>query len=116
MTATDLTIQQGTSWAIGFPLLDDNGDPYTDTAGWSARAQVRPTRTHSTVLFEWSTDGVKPGRITIVDGQVNMFVTPAQSSAWVWTKGVWDLEIVSAQGDVWRPVGGHVWVDEEVTR
>jgi len=117
MTATvDLTIPQGTSWAIGFPLLDEDSNPIIDTTGWSARAQVRPTRTHSSVLFEWSSEGDKPGRIVFENGVVNLYVRPEHSSAWVWTRGVWDLEITDADGDVFRPVGGHVWVDQEVTR
>lgn len=118
MTANvDLTIPQGTSWAIAFPLLDEDDQPYIDTTGWSARAQVRPSRTHSSVLFEWNTTASGSlGRITIEDGKVNMFVTPSQSSAWVWTRGVYDLEITDGNGDTFRPVGGHVWVDQEVTR
>lgn len=112
MQRVDLVIEQGTTWGIAFPLLDEADQP-ADLTGWSARAQVRTKVGDSTVLYEWSSDG---GNIEVGNGRAILTVPPAVSSAWTWRKGVYDLELTSPSGDVIRPVGGGVRVDPEVTR
>ena len=37
---TQLVIQQGTTWAMQWPISDMQGTPL-DVTGWSVRAQVR---------------------------------------------------------------------------
>lgn len=116
MQRVDLTIEQGTTWGMAFPLLTTDDQP-VDATGWTARAQVRPQADSSIVLFEWaSADDLAPGRIEIANGTVTLYVAPAQSSAWTWRGGTWDLELTMPSGDVLRPVGGRVRVDPEVTR
>lgn len=115
MQRVDLVIEQGTTWGVGFPVLDVNGQPI-DLTGWSVHAQVRPTTEDSTVLFEWSQETSSPGRVELVSGVVTLYVDPVQSSAWTWRKGSWDLELTMPDGAVLRPVGGRVRVDPEVTR
>lgn len=115
MQRVDLTIEQGTTWGMAFPLLNTDGQS-VDATGWSARAQVRPQADSSIVLFEWNSDGVSAGRVEIVSGTVTLYVAPAQSSAWTWRGGTWDLELTMPSGDVLRPIGGRVRVDPEVTR
>lgn len=116
MQTADLRIAQGSTWSVTFPVLDESGDPMSSLAGWTARAQIRESVSSATVLFEWHSDGTKPGAVDLSDGQVTLSVTSAQSSAWTWARGVYDLELVSPSGEVWRPVGGRVRVSPEVTR
>lgn len=117
MAATvDLWVEQGTSWGMAFPIIDANGDA-VDLAGWSARAQIRSRAGASgDPLFEWGTDDEAPGRLTLADGVLTMFVTPEQSTSWSFSRGVFDVELVSPSGEVARPISGTVYVSPEVTR
>lgn len=111
-----LYIEQGTSWSIVFPIVDANGEPITDLSGWHARAQIRRTTSDPVALFEWSTASNSAGRIELENGRCALILRPDQSSAWTWRRAVYDLELIAPNGDVWRPVGGRVWLRPEVTR
>lgn len=115
MQRVDLVIEQGTTWGIGFPLLDANDQP-VDLTGWSVRVQARPKADSGTVLFEWASDGSGAGQAVLSNGRVTLYVQPEQSSAWTWRKGHWQLELTTPDGQIIRPVGGRVRVDPEVTR
>jgi len=112
--SVDLTIEQGSDWALTFPVLDSEDEP-VDVSAWSARAQVRARAEDATILHDWTstspTGGIKLG----LQG-ITLSVTAAQSSAWTWRRGVWDLELVDPDGVVTRIAKGRVHVDPEVTR
>ncbi len=105
MTArTDLSIPQGTTWAQSWQIT---GYDLTGTT-WTARSQVRRSPGDASVLHEFTA--------AIADDIVTLTVTPAESTAWTWHSGVYDVEIESAAGVVLRVAQGSVRVDREVTR
>lgn len=106
----DLTIEQGTTWAHSFGVTI-NSAPIG--AGWTVRSQIRERHSAVAVLHEWSTVA---GNAAVVAGAVQLTVPAAVSSAWSWAWGVYDVEVTSPVGDVYRVASGHVAVSPEVTR
>lgn len=130
--ATVLRIPQGKSWAVAFPVLNDNFDP----AGWTVRSEIRE-RTHSALpVHTWPSTGASavfeqvPADdlraagypVPDIDPMVLCVVlrlTPDVSAAWAdtWSTGVFDVEAVSGDGEkVARVASGTVIVQREITR
>jgi hypothetical protein len=112
MTAAtyNLNIDQGSDWAIQLTLAED-GSP-KDLTGYSARAQLRPTKTSSTLSATFT--------CTVTDA-VNGIVRMAlgNSTTASLTAGIYyyDLEIyTSGDGVVTRLIEGQVTINQEVTR
>lgn len=109
MTAVhrDLTIEQGVTWSTAWQIRLDGEDL---DEGWQARAQVRATRAAADVLHEFD--------VTVVGSVVGLSVPADESSAWLWRRGVFDVEIFdgSVPPRVVRIVEGSVVVRAEVTR
>ena len=102
---TNFTIDQGTTWSYGVAVKVD-GVPIDQT--WTATAQVRANSGAAGILHTFTTAIVEGGIIILS-------VTPAESSAWVWRDGIYDLEI--SKGLVTTRVSqGNVLVNGEVTR
>jgi hypothetical protein len=89
-----LRIKQGETWRYTFPVTQLPPD-VTSVDGMTARAQVRDD-VDDTVLYEWSAAN---GNITAEDLAVTLTVGAAESSAWTWRRGVYDLELTD-------PIGG----------
>lgn len=90
-----------------------------DLTGWHCRAQVR-NKVGGDLLFSWHSDpSESPDAPVIVDVALSQFVltmTAAQSEALDWSKGVYDAEVISPGGQVYKltaisPIG----VSREVT-
>lgn len=106
-TTTDLLIEQGADWSHGW-LVTYNGEPIDE--GWTARSQVRSGRLSPEVLHEFAAD-------VTVEGAVVLAVAASESSVWRWTRGVYDVEVVSPDGSVTlRVAQGSVAISAEVTR
>lgn len=105
----DLLIEQGTSWTAAWTVQLD-GVNLNPAAGWQARAQVRADKNAALVLHEFA--------CTVVGPVVQLTVAADDSSAWLWRRGVYDVEIFDNQTPprVVRIVEGSVVVDAEVTR
>lgn len=99
-----------TTWASGGSL-----QWYTphDLAGYTARMQVK-TKAGGTVLLELTTEN---GGIALDDAlkTITLTVTATATAALAWTKGVYDLELVSASGVVTAVLSGAVTVQPEIT-
>jgi len=106
----DLTVEQGATWAHGFGVTI-NSIAIADT--WTVRSQVRASPRSTTVLHEWST---AIGNAAVADGAVTLSLDPAESSAWEWRAGSYDIEVTSPDGDVYRVASGTIRVNAEVTR
>lgn len=106
-TETDLRIEQGTDWSHGWAVTVE-GDAIDAT--WTARAQVRKSRlVTSELLHEFAAE-------VTAEGAVVLAVTPAESSAWDWTSGQYDVEITNADESLTlRVAQGRVTVNREVT-
>lgn len=109
---TRLVIQQGTSWAISWPITDEHGDPL-DLAGFTVACQIRPSKDSGEVLHEFTPEA---GTATVSQSYVTLAVDPAVSSTWSWRGGVYDVELTDPSGRVARIAEGTVVVSPEVTR
>lgn len=108
---TSLTIPQGASWGITWPITEDGEAANLDA--WMVKAQIRPAAATSLALYEWSTD---IGNATTSGSAVTLLLHPATSAAWTWERGVYDVELTSPDGTVYRIAEGAVYVSREVTR
>lgn len=108
----DLRINQGETFELAVPVLDDDGAPVS-LAGFTARGQIRSHAASPTVLYEWSTAN---GNVNFDVNAVVLTVSAATSSLWTFRTGRWDLELVATDGTVTRLVEGHVIAHPEVTR
>ena len=107
----DLTIDQGTTFAIDITV--NEGGSIKDLSGYSARAQMRSTKTATSVAASFTCTVLTPA----TQGKVKMKLSPATTSAM--TAGVYfyDLEIHTASdGIVKRLIEGKVTLNQEVTR
>lgn len=110
-----LTIYQGSTfmeqvtWKAGQPAAP------VDLTGCTARAQVRAEIEAPDVLLDLTTEN---GRIELggATGTVTIKITAEDTAAITWTEGVYDLEVVFADGYVRRLLAGGVAVSPEVTR
>lgn len=86
-----------------------------DLTGYSARMQIRSSAASATVLASLTTADAS---ITLggTAGTIDLHITAAQTAAFTWTTGVWDLELESPTGDVRRLLSGTAEVTPEVTR
>lgn len=108
----DLRINQGETFRLSIPVLDDDGNPVT-LSGMAARGQVRSYAASPTVLYEWSTTA---GNLALSGSNVVITVPAAASSSWTWRTASYDVELTDGSGNVTRLVEGHVVVQPEVTR
>lgn len=108
----DLVIPQGATWEIHWPVLNLDGTP-TDLTTWGVRAQVRANVNAVTVLYEWNSAAAN---VSLLTGEVVLSVPASDSSAWVWTDGVYDVELFQSDGTVIRLTQGQIKVNKEVTR
>ena len=93
---------------------DSAGTPI-DVTGCTGRMQIRPSVESPTVLAELSStnDGVAFGG---ANGIVALHIPAAQTAAFAWRSGVYDLEVAFPDGTVRRLLYGSVVVSPEVTR
>lgn len=86
-----------------------------DLTGCRARAQFRAEIDSAEVLLELTTEN---GRIQLGGpaGTIRILIDAATTAAITWESGVYDLEIIFADGHVDRFMAGSVVVSKEVTR
>jgi hypothetical protein len=107
-------IEQGTTWRCRWPVINPTTGAALNISAWSARAQVRKWAGADEVLHEWSTTA---GNLTVgADGYLTITVTPAESTAWTWSEGRYDIELTDPTGEVVRIAAGPVMVSPEITR
>lgn len=110
---TNLVILQGTDSGVRWLVNDGSGVPY-DFTGWTVKSQVRASVAAPTVLHEWSTT---LGNATAgSNGFVSLFWSHAETTAWTFAGGVFDIELTSPDGKVSRLDSGRITVRPEVTR
>lgn len=115
----NILCEQGTTFtrviAIEQPTEDDpeEYEPYPLT-DHTARMQVRRTVESSTVIVSLTTEN---GRISIdEEGGVITLTISAEDTAEFTSSGVYDLEIIDADGNVSRVIQGSFTLVLEVTR
>lgn len=108
----DLTINQGETWSISFPVMDGTGAPLA-VAGWTARAQIRLYKHSVTPVFEWNTTR---GNALCAGTSVTLNLTPTDTATWAFDKALYDIELTDPQGGVTRLAEGRVLLNAEITR
>lgn len=112
MTAAvyNLVIDQGSDFAINFTVKEDGSAK--NLTGYSARAQMRTSKTASSVAATFTCTISTP-----TNGTVTMSLPNATSSALTAGTYVYDLEIFTANNAiVTRLLQGSVDLTQEVTR
>jgi hypothetical protein len=88
-----------------------------DLTGWVCRAQVRE-KVGGTLLFSWHSDPAEsPDGLIGIDGAALTFnIDAATSSAFPWSRGVYDAELIDPSGTIHQMVSQSlVTVISEVT-
>ena len=112
MTAAryDLVIDQGSDFAIEF-TVNESGSAKNLT-GYTARAQLRPTKSSATLTATFTCSIPNPA-----NGKINMSLTNAITTGLAAGRFFYDLEIFTASdGVVQRLLFGEVTLTQEVTR
>lgn len=109
----DFAIEKGVT--LNRPINWKPGGVVVPLTGYTARMQVRPNITSTIVLLELTTEN---GGIVIIPatGTIKLTQTAAQTAAYTWRRGVYDLEIINPLGEVQRLLQGEIEVSLEVTR
>ena len=106
----NLVIDQGSDFAINF-TVKDNGS-VKNLTGYSARAQMRTSKTASSVAATFACAISTPSNGTITMSLANSVSTPLVAGTYVY-----DLEIFTANNSsVTRLIQGSVDLTQEVTR
>lgn len=110
-----LEIDQGTTFRRRFVWKTGNPPLPVDLTGSTARMQIRPELSSDEVLAELTTEN---GGITLggVEGTIDLYLSAEETAEIRVPSGVYDLELVNADGDVDRVLSGGVAISFEVTR
>lgn len=110
----NLTVEKGASYSQVIRWKDDDGNAINLT-GATARMQVRAATNVSTALFEATTAN---GKLAIVGdlGQITLTISATESAAFTWSFGKYDLEVITADGLVYRLLRGTMSISAEVTQ
>jgi hypothetical protein len=114
------SITQGSDWYRTLGLKLDDGS-YLNTAGYTARMQIRASKESPTVLLELTTgngriqvgiQGSAPNQYNVLLAVLGSISSPLTD----WGLGYYDLELVDTFGVPQRIIEGNVTLNREVTR
>jgi len=111
----NITIEQGATYSLDITYTSDANVP-VDITNCIIRLGVKDQST-DTVFVEYL-DNQSAGGITITDaeeGKFNIHIPAEKTASFTFNRGVYDLEIQFAAGNVIRLLKGRVLVDREVT-
>lgn len=112
----DLTIYKGSTFVK--TIQWKTGDPAVavDLTGCTARMQVRKNPSDSVILESLTTSNGKLVITEPTNGKLEIRIPADTSTAYTFLCGVYDLEIVFANGTVTRIIEGDFVAVPEVTR
>jgi hypothetical protein len=109
----NLTFSQGATWKLNITYTNDTGNPVNLT-NYTARMQARSTYDASTAALSLTNgSGITLGGTA---GTIGLLVGATVTAAIGAAQYVYDLELVSASGEVTRLIEGTLIVTPEVTR
>jgi hypothetical protein len=108
----NLKIKEGATFSRTLTWLDERRRAINLT-GAIVRVEIRD-RKDGLLLMEFT---VGNGRLVITPtlGRIQLRLTPAETEAITFSKGVWDLRVEFTADDVRYPVEGNVIVERSVT-
>lgn len=108
----NIVIEQGSTFNMNFTIK--TGSTPWDLTSYTARMQIRSSvGADTSVLSLTNGNGITLGDAL---GTVAVSISAAATAAIVAGRYVYDLEIQSAGGEVWRVIEGKATVRAEVTR
>jgi hypothetical protein len=109
----DLIIEQGATFEKTVTWKDSDGNA-VDLTGYTARMQIRRSKSSTTTILSITTDDA----ITLggTAGTVAISIPAATTATFTFRRAVYDLELVSGGGVVYRLLEGVVGLSKEVTR
>lgn len=110
----DLFLIQGATFRYTVLLEQTDGSP-VDLTGATARMQVRPSQGSDEIFLALTTDngGIA---ITPTEGKLELYAPADATIGQNWRRGVYQLEVEYATGDVYRYLEGQIEHSLEVTR
>jgi tRNA threonylcarbamoyladenosine modification (KEOPS) complex Pcc1 subunit len=109
----DLCIAQGATFQKVITWKSDG--TLVNLSAFTARMQIRATSEASTALIELTTEN---GRIALggAAGTITLTISATDTAALTAGRGVYDLELVAANGTVTRLLQGVVTISRNITR
>lgn len=107
-------IEQGTTFTKSF-VWKDSAKQVVLMSGYTARMQIRPSVKAPEILLNLTTEN---GRIIIIptEGKITLLIDARTTADITWSKGRYDLELVSPDYTVTRLLQGDISISKEVTR
>lgn len=110
----NFSIEQGATTIKPFVWKSSDNSP-VDLSGYEARMQVRRSASSPDVLLEASTSNNRI-QLDAAAGRFTLVLSADVTAAIEWSRGRYDIELRSPDGDVTRIVQGEITVSKEVTR
>jgi len=109
----DITIEQGSGFTLPITYEAPEGSA-VDFTGSTARLHARLKFGSPDALFELTTenDDIALGD----DGTVTLSISAEDTSELIFSKGLYDLEVVPPAGEPYKISKGNVFLKREVTR
>lgn len=115
----NLEVDQGSTYIYTFTLTDVDNQPF-DLTGFTARLQVRATYGATSVLIDATTVN---GKLIINNNSIVFNLLPSDTSGIKFEAKdddslicLFDLEIISPTGSVYKPAKGTFTIMREITR
>ena len=108
-----LVICQGSTFNPAFFFRARQTGQLIDWTGHTARMKARPSKASDTVLLDMTTGN---GKIIIDGTYIRLLLTASDTAALTFATAVYDLELVSGDGIVYRVIEGILTLNKEVTR
>lgn len=108
----DITVEQGATFELAV-YVKKNG-VVLDVTGYTGNMQIRDKPADEVGSIILAT-----GNVSIVDGPgglVMVTISADTTQGYTWTKGIYDVEIRSGSGIVYRVAKGNAFLDREVSR
>lgn len=115
MTNTyDIVIEQGTT--LNIPIQWKPNNNVINITNYVITMQIRKFIEDTTVLLELSTTN---GKIIITDSVSGVFtvkISPSDTSTATWSNGVYDINILDTNANVYKVLKGTALLNKSVTR
>jgi hypothetical protein len=118
----NITMDQGSTLVYTFYLTQPDGTPF-NASGYEARMQIRRSFGDTSTLVNCTLQNSKLAWANGTDGQLSLTLDAADTSLIRFNNReddtlecVYDLEIVSSTGQVYKPARGTFTLNREVTR
>lgn len=111
----DFIIEQGATFQVKFTYQDAALTPIS-LVGCTVRMHVRKKITDPEILLDVSTVNGKVVMDQAAQGIFKMVVPAAETAAFTWRAGVYDIEVTYPDGTIDRILEGKVTVSLNVTR